>query len=94
ACDLVARFAEMLVNLRGEEKLAVWVTDAENSTHPELRGFAAGLRKDWDAVMTGLSLHWNSGPVEGHVNRVKMLKRQMYGRAKPDLLRKRVLLYR
>ncbi|MFE7216199.1 ISL3 family transposase [Streptomyces sp. NPDC057611] len=94
ACDLVARFAEMLVHLRGEEKLATWTTDAENSPLPELRGFAAGLRKDWGAVMAGLSLHWNSGPVEGHVNRVKMLKRQMYGRAKTDLLRKRVLLCR
>ena len=35
---------------------------------------------------------WNSGPVEGHINRLKMIKRQMFGRAKPDLLRKRVLL--
>jgi transposase len=42
--------------------------------------------------MAGLSLHWRSGAVEGHVNRIKMLKRQMFGRAKPDLLRKRVLL--
>ncbi|MGW3968570.1 ISL3 family transposase [Streptomyces ardesiacus] len=94
ACDIVARFAEILLNLRGQEKLEQWTSDAEASALPELRGFAAGLRKDWDAVMAGLSLHWNSGPVEGHVNRIKMLKRQMYGRAKPDLLRKRVLLYR
>ncbi|MFG2631687.1 ISL3 family transposase [Streptomyces sp. NPDC048473] len=92
ACDIVAGFADMLVHLRGQEKLDQWTTDTEASTLPELRGFATGLRKDWDAVMAGLSLHWNSGPVEGHVNRVKMLKRQMYGRAKPDLLRKRVLL--
>jgi transposase len=42
--------------------------------------------------MAGLTLSWSSGPVEGHVNRVTMLKRQMLGRAKPDLLRKRVLL--
>ena len=39
----------------------------------------------------GLSLRWSSGAVEGHVNRIKMLKRQMYGRANPDLLRRRVL---
>ena len=55
----------------------------------ELRGFAAGLRKDWAAVTTGLTLPYSSGPVEGHVNRIKMIKRQMYGRANPDLLRKR-----
>jgi transposase len=50
------------------------------------------LRRDQDAVTAGLTLPWNSGIVEGHVNRTKMLKRQMYGRAKPDLLRKRILL--
>lgn len=46
----------------------------------------------WDAVTADLTLRWNSGPVEGHVNRIKMLKRQMFGRAKLDLLRTRVLL--
>nr|WP_261988333.1 transposase [Streptomyces sp. gb1(2016)] len=72
--------------------LEQWAADAEVSRLPELRGFASGLRKDWDAVMAGLTLRWKSGPVEGHVNRIKMLKRQMFGRAKLDLLRKRVLL--
>jgi transposase len=43
-------------------------------------------------VTAGLTLDWSSGPVEGHVNRIKMLKRQMYGRASTDLLRKRVLM--
>jgi transposase len=57
-----------------------------------MRSFAAGLGKDWPAVTAGLTLPWRSGTVEGHVNRIKMIKRQMYGRAKPDLLRKRVLL--
>ncbi|MFE3831038.1 ISL3 family transposase [Streptomyces sp. NPDC059092] len=92
ACRLVATFAEMLVNRSGEENLEGWVLDAENSPLPELRGFAAGLRRDWNAVRAGLTLHWNSGMVEGHVNRIKMIKRQMFGRAKPDLLRKRILL--
>jgi transposase len=49
------------------------------------------LRRDQDAVTAGLTLHWSSGAVEGHVNRIKMIKRQMYGRANPDLLRLRVL---
>jgi transposase len=51
-----------------------------------------GLRRDQDAVTAGLTLPYSSGPVEGHVNRIKTIKRQMYGRANPDLLRKRVLL--
>jgi transposase len=57
-----------------------------------LRSFVAGLRTDLDAVTAGLTLPWSSGAVEGTVNRIKMLKRQMYGRAGFDLLRKRVLL--
>ncbi|MEK8110385.1 transposase [Micromonospora sp. M12] len=46
---------------------------------------------DRDAVVAGLTQPWSSGPVEGHVNRIKTIKRQMYGRANLDLLRKRVL---
>jgi transposase len=65
---------------------------AEASDVPELAGFAAGLRKDWAAASAGLTLPWSSGTVEAHVSRIKMVKRQMYGRAEPDLLRKRVLL--
>lgn len=90
----VAAFAEMLVNRRGQENLEEWVRNAEDSPLPELRGFATGLRRDWNAVKASLTLHWNSGMVEGHVNRIKMIKRQIFGRAKPDLLRKRVLLAR
>jgi transposase len=58
---------------------------------PELRSFISGLRCDQRAVTAGLTLTWNSRLVEGHINRIKMLKRQMYGRANPHLLR-RVLL--
>ncbi|HEX3492184.1 MAG TPA: transposase [Streptosporangiaceae bacterium] len=65
---------------------------AENSPVSELHGYAKGLRKDWAAVTAGLTVAYSSGPVEGHVNRIKLLKRQMYGRASPDLLRKRILL--
>jgi transposase len=64
--------------------------DADGS--PALRSFVAGLRADLDAVTAGLTLPYSSGPVEGQVTRIKALKRQMYGRAKLDLLRKRVLL--
>jgi len=53
--------------------------------------FVRGLRLDYDAVLNGLTLPHSSGAVEGNVNRIKMIKRQMYGRAKFDLLRKRIL---
>ena len=89
--DLVREFADMLCNQHGEH-LEAWAGRAETSPVSELRGFSKGLRKDWAAVTAGLTTPYSSGAVEGHVNRIKMIKRQMYGRAKPDLLRKRVLL--
>jgi transposase len=88
---LVREFAEMLCHRHGE-RLEAWAAQAETSPVSELRGFARGLRKDWAAVTAGLTVSYSSGAVEGHVNRIKMIKRQMYGRANPDLLRKRVLL--
>jgi transposase len=88
---LVREFADMLCNRHGS-KLPGWADQAKASSVRELQTFAAGLRKDWAAVTAGLTLPYSSGVVEGHVNRIKMTKRQMYGRAKPDLLRKRVLL--
>jgi transposase len=89
--DLVRAFADMLCHRRGEH-LEAWASQAEASPVSELRRFSKGLRKDWAAVTAGLTVSYSSGAVEGHVNRIKMIKRQMYGRAKPDLLRKRVLL--
>ncbi|WP_084489444.1 transposase [Nocardia niwae] len=58
--------------------------DADN--HPALHSFVRGLRRDQDAATAGFSMEWNSGAVEGHVNRIKMIKRQMFGRANLDLL--------
>jgi transposase len=88
---LVRQFGDMLTHRQGAN-LPARADNAEASTVQEMRSFAAGLRKDWPAVTAGLTLPWSSGTVEGHVNRIKMIKRQMYGRARPDLLRKRVLL--
>ena len=85
----VSAFADLMTQRRGRE-LEKWINAA--SGQPLLRPFADGLRRDLDAVTAGLTLPWSSGVVEGHVNRIKMLKRQMYGRASPDLLRRRVLL--
>jgi transposase len=87
----VRAFATMMCSLRGHE-LEAWMAAVDADDQPELRSFVRGVCRDQDAVTAGLTLPWSSGIVEGHVNRVKMLKRQMFGRAKPDLLRKRVLL--
>ncbi|MEU0649266.1 transposase [Streptomyces umbrinus] len=75
--------------LQGDQ-LPKWI--AATTDLPSLRRFAQHLERDLDAAIAGLSLPWNSGVVEGHVNRIKMLERQMFGRAGFELLRKRVLL--
>jgi len=69
-----------------------WLARALASGVAPLRRFATGLRADYKAVKAGLRLPWSNGPVEGHINRLKMLKRQMCGRAKLDLLSRRFLL--
>jgi len=69
-----------------------WLDRASATETPqELRRFAHGLRADLTAVQAALDLPWSNGPVEGHINRLKLLKRQMYGRANFDLLRCRFL---
>ncbi len=88
---LVRSFAEIL-STRTSQHLKDWVASARAEALPDLHSFATGLEKDWDAVVQGLTSQWNSGPVEGRVNHIKMIKRQMFGRAKLPLLRKRVLL--
>jgi len=87
----VAAFAEIMSGLRGD-RLDGWIAAVEADDLPGLHSFTIGLRRDYQAVSNGLSLPYSSGAVEGTVNRIKMLKRQMYGRAGFDLLRKRVLL--
>jgi len=88
----VRDFAAIMNERRGRKPLEPWMTAALATGEPALRSFVTGLRADQDAVTAGLTLPWSSGVVEGHVNRIKMLKRQMYGRASPDLLRRRILL--
>ncbi|MFF4731075.1 transposase [Streptomyces mirabilis] len=88
----VRSFARMLTHLQGDH-LPTWIEAATATTElPRLRHFAQHLERDLDAVIAGLTQPWNSGVVEDHVNRIKMLKRQMFGRAGFALLRKRVLL--
>ena len=90
AYALVQDFAAMLRERRGE-RLDDWLAEAEGCPAPALRRFATGLRGDLDAVRAGLSEPWSNGPTEGFVHKLKLLKRQGYGRAGFDLLRQRML---
>jgi hypothetical protein len=90
ALELVASFAT-LVRQQVTVSFSDWLAQAEQSGHRELIGFAAGLRQDEAAVRAALTTHWSNGPVEGQVNRLKVIKRQMYGRAGLRLLRARVV---
>lgn len=65
--------------------------EATGSGVPELRTFAAGIKRDQAAVLAALTYSWSQGQVEGQVHRLKLLKRQSYGRAGFDLFRHRVL---
>jgi transposase len=87
---LTQEFAQMSRNLEGE-KLDGWLEQAEASKAPAMRRLAAGLKKDLGAVRAGLTEKWSNGPVEGFVHKLKLLKRQGYGRAGFELLRARML---
>jgi transposase len=76
----VRAFAELLTDRRGAE-LEDWMSAVEASDLPALHAFIRGLRKDLPAVVAGLSLPYSNGPAEGVNTKVKLLKRQMYGRA-------------
>jgi transposase len=90
AYDLVQQFAQM-VRTRTGEHLDAWLDQVANSKLPELQSFAAGIEKDKDAVKNGLTWWINNGMVEGQVTKLKLIKRQGYGKAGFPLLRKRVL---
>jgi transposase len=80
-----------LVRQRALAELDPWIADCHTSQVPDLSNFAAGLQQDDAAVRAALTLPWSSGQVEGQITRLKLLNRQMYGRAGFDLLRQRVL---
>jgi len=88
--ELVESFRKAICS-RSEEKLAAWMVAAAESQIPEFENFVTVLRRDEAAVRAAASSEWSNGQTEGQVNRLKMLKRQMYGRANFDLLRARVL---
>jgi transposase len=92
AAIAVAQDFAQLVRERTPEQLDPWLARAADSSLTPLQRFAKGLRDDYEAVKAGVTLPWSTGPVEGQINRLKMLKRQMFGRAKLDLLQQRFLL--
>ena len=81
-----------LVRDRAPDRLDPWLKRAADGAVHQLRRFAKRLSADYDAVRAALTLAWSNGPVEGQINRLKTLKRQMYGRANLDLLERRFLL--
>jgi transposase len=87
----VSEFAKILTQRQGG-RLDAWIAAVDADDQPELHSFTTGLKQDHAAVLNGLTLEHSSGAVEGNVNRIKMIKRQMYGRASFPLLRKRVIL--
>ena len=91
---LVQIFKTMLA--RGYGNIKRWIDFVKHSKYKlaGLKTFARGLLSDIEAVENGINMHWNNGAVEGHVNRIKSIKRVMYGRASFELLRKKVILSR
>ncbi len=90
AIDVAKSFTEMVVQ-RKADKLDTWLATAEAFGISALKSFADGLRSDYDAVKAALTLSWSNDRTEGNVNRLKTIKRQMYGRGKLDLLRLRLM---
>jgi transposase len=84
---LAQDFVQLVVT-RNHAAYDTWLAAASDSPLPR---FARGLRSDDAAVRAALSTPWSNGPTEGHINRLKLLKRTMYGRASLDLLKRRVL---
>jgi transposase len=91
ANSLALQFKEMTDKLK-VSLLDTWIEKAKNSDIVAMKNYAAGLEQDYDAVKAAVSLTWSNGQVEGQINRLKNIKRQMYGRASFKLLRKRVLM--
>jgi transposase len=96
-CPGFATMRHLVLSFRGilcggkVSSLKRWAEKAEATGLEAIRGFVLHLKKDWAAVQNAVKQPWSNGPVEGHINRLKTLKRQMYGRAKFELLRARTL---
>ena len=91
--ELGCQFGQAL-HLRSGAAMTAWIAQASQSSFAAMNRFAQGLRRDGGAVIAAASLPWSNGQVEGQVHRLKLIKRQMYGRGSFQLLRRRVLPYR
>ena len=89
---LTQGFSEVF-HSKQSEALQKWMADARQTGLPEIGRFCDGLRRDAVAVTAAVTLPWGNGQVEGQIHRLKLVKRRMYGRAKFNLLRRRVLPY-
>jgi transposase len=87
----LSRQFQHMIRERCADNFSAWLQACYASAIPELQTFAASLQRDEPAIRLALSTPWNNGLTEGHVNRLKLIKRTMYGRANFDLLRLRVL---
>ena len=87
----LAQDFRQLINERQADGLDAWLCQAKKSGIPELQRFATSLQSDHQVVKNALLYPWSNGQVEGQVNRLKLIKRHMYGRAGFDLLRRKVL---
>jgi transposase len=90
AYQLSQAFVSMVAERRDKD-LDAWLIQAKHSGIAELKSFAQGIGRDYAAVHAAFSSPHSNGQVEGQVNRLKLIKRQMFGRANFDLLRQRVL---
>lgn len=90
-CYALGQQFTKMVRAQLPEKLQPWLKACRDSGIPEFASFAEGIGNDLSAIRAALRLQWSNGQLEGHVNRLKLIKRQMYGRANFDLLRMRVL---
>ncbi|MFQ6242252.1 ISL3 family transposase [Sinorhizobium meliloti] len=88
ASELAGRFAALIRGDDENDDLERWIADARDS---ELASFAAGIERDIEAVKAAITEPWSTSPVEGQINRLKMIKRQMYGRSGYNLLKSKVL---
>lgn len=86
-----ARAFASMIRKQHTDELDTWIKVVEQSSYRIWKNFATGIQKDKAAVQMSIISAWSNGPTEGHVNRLKCIKRQMYGRANDDLLRMRVL---
>ena len=87
----LARAFQQMIRERQPDVLPAWLEQAEQSSVTEMKSFATGIKQDYAAVAAALEHEWSNGQTEGQITRLKLIKRQMYGRANFDLLKARVL---